>query len=143
MNDATEPPALRVSAVRLIDELCDEFEAAWARGERPQLESYLARVSGSERLELLRELLGVEIHYRRRLGEAVAEGEFSARLSVWFEAADLDNAIAHSFKSQPLPGQQPQGGSTVWLSDVTPPKSSRYGIVTLQARGGMGEIWLA
>lgn len=44
-----------------IDHLCDDFERAWLAGERPKVEAYLDRVAETERPDLLRELLQVEL----------------------------------------------------------------------------------
>ena len=47
-----------------IDELCDAFEAAWLRGERPTVEDYLARAVPDDRPALLAELLRLDAEYR-------------------------------------------------------------------------------
>jgi hypothetical protein len=52
-----------------LDRLCDRFEAAWAAGQRPSLEDFLAEAAEAERPAVLRELLLVELHYRRQSGE--------------------------------------------------------------------------
>ena len=70
-SDACESAHLVSSRLR-----SSPFEAAWAGGQRPKLESFLARTSGSNQQELLRELLVIEIHYRRRLGETPTVREY-------------------------------------------------------------------
>jgi hypothetical protein len=56
-----------------LDLICDRFEAAWDQaggtGEKPRIEDYLGDVSGSERLALLHELIGLEAGLRREQGE--------------------------------------------------------------------------
>ncbi len=58
-NDQTRPQQT------VVDRLCDEFEAAWRRGESPHLESFLDRVPNVDRPELFRKLLLLELEYRR------------------------------------------------------------------------------
>src|SRR5262249_13812393 len=45
------------------------FEAAWLAGARPRIEDYLPAAAGPERESYLRELLILELAYRRRDGE--------------------------------------------------------------------------
>jgi hypothetical protein len=54
------------SVVQRIDEVCDRFETAWKAGQRPQIENYLDDVAEPDCSLLLRELLGVELTYRRQ-----------------------------------------------------------------------------
>jgi hypothetical protein len=71
--------------VARIDEACDRFEHAWQAGRRPRIEDYLADASGPEHRALLRELLVVELGYRRCQGETPTPIEYQAR----FPAIDL------------------------------------------------------
>jgi hypothetical protein len=64
---------------RVIDEVCDRFEARWRAGERPVVEDYLGAVPKAARGELLRELLRLEIDYRRRRGEQPALEDYLPR----------------------------------------------------------------
>src|SRR4051794_36933152 len=64
--------------VRLrVDRFCDHFQAAWRTGRRPRIEEYLANTR--ERPLLLRELLALEVAYRRRAGERPTEEEYRRR----------------------------------------------------------------
>jgi serine/threonine protein kinase len=49
----------------------ERFEAAWQRGERPDLAVYLAGAASAERPALLVELVHEDLHYRLMAGEAV------------------------------------------------------------------------
>src|SRR5262249_2614491 len=51
------------------EELCDRFEAALRAGQRPRIEEYLGEVPEPGRPSVLRELLVLELEYRRRGGE--------------------------------------------------------------------------
>jgi WD40 repeat protein len=63
LDDLTRSRLLRV------DEVCDRFESAWQRGERPRLADYARQLPESDRLVATRELIRVEVEYRVRRGE--------------------------------------------------------------------------
>jgi tRNA A-37 threonylcarbamoyl transferase component Bud32 len=65
----TDPPVQ-------FDALRKRFEQAWQSGPRPRLQDYLAEVAGDQRPGLLRELLPLEVQYRRKLGETPALKEY-------------------------------------------------------------------
>jgi hypothetical protein len=49
-----------------IDEICDRFEQAWKDGQRPRIEDFLGDYSEPERADLLRELLRLDLAWRRK-----------------------------------------------------------------------------
>ena len=67
---------------QLIDAICDEFESLYVAGERPQIELFLERVEGDAKQPLLIELLAIEMHHRRRRGEAFDAVEYQRRFSM-------------------------------------------------------------
>ena len=69
-----------------INQVCDRFESDWRAGERPRIEDRLAGVTGPERILLVRELLAVELHWRRKGGEQPAPGEYLERIPQGAEA---------------------------------------------------------
>ncbi len=76
---STRSPLVPPSLAERVDEVCDCFEAAWKLGQRPHLEDYLGDAPEPMRLILLRELVVVEIQYRRWCGELVALPEYQRR----------------------------------------------------------------
>jgi hypothetical protein len=58
-------PPFDVSAARLVDALCDHFEDVWQQGGQPALREYLGGRAGPARAAALRELLRLDVHYRR------------------------------------------------------------------------------
>ena len=66
-----------------LDQICNRFEAVWkaarAGEPRPRLEEFLTGAAELERRMLLIELLGVEVGYRRQLGETPALEEYQQR----------------------------------------------------------------
>jgi tRNA A-37 threonylcarbamoyl transferase component Bud32 len=64
---------------RHIDQVCNQFEQAWRAGQRPRIEDYAAGAEGPGQAALVRELLPVEVDYRRRAGETSHAAEYQAR----------------------------------------------------------------
>ena len=67
------------SQLERVDRVCDCFESSWKAGQRPRIEEYLDSTPEPERSARLRELLCVELAYRRRSGEIPALEEYSPR----------------------------------------------------------------
>jgi len=74
-----ESPSLPLLQVQHIDRVCDRFEAAWKAGLRPRIDEFLRDAPSSESLDLLRELLVLDLDYRRRLGEKPTLEEYRAQ----------------------------------------------------------------
>src|SRR6516165_8654924 len=81
MSDDTRPgfPALPLALARKVDQICNRFEAAWKKGQRPRLEDCLRDVDEQDRAIVLRELVLLEIACRKRLGETPEPAEYLAR----------------------------------------------------------------
>jgi hypothetical protein len=108
MGDESAAPeeSLPLSVEQRIDPVCRSFEAAWqaaAEGStRPRLEDYLAAVDDADRWPLLRELLKLELHYRR--AEVPSPEEYGRRFPEYAEG------LAALFR-QPAPGDQGEGAA--------------------------------
>src|SRR5262245_45333474 len=70
---------LSEDAVWRLEEACCRFEQAWQADERPSLEDFVARSAGEERLALLRELVCLDVDYRRRAGESPSAEDYQTR----------------------------------------------------------------
>jgi hypothetical protein len=70
---------LSEEAVWRLEEACCRFEGAYQAGRRPRLEDFETGPEGDERLALLRELLRLEVHYRRRAGEGPSAADYQTR----------------------------------------------------------------
>src|SRR5207302_3415578 len=70
---------------RHVDQICDGFEAAWKAsgraGARPRIEDYVAAVAEPEQAALCRELIKLDIEYRRRLGEEAVVEDYARFLA--------------------------------------------------------------
>src|SRR5271166_6317384 len=71
---------LPVASLRAIDAVCSRFEQQWKAGTTPHLEDYCTQLSGPAFPVLFRELLVLELEYRRRRGESPTIEEYIKRL---------------------------------------------------------------
>jgi serine/threonine-protein kinase len=76
MNDS-----LSLSVQLRLQEVCAPFEAAWQaaaapHNKRPCVADYLGSSDGPERTALLRELIRLDLHYRRQCGEVPAAEDY-------------------------------------------------------------------
>ena len=106
---------------RHVDQICDGFEAAWKAsgraGTRPRIEDYLAGVAAPEQTALCRELIKLDIEYRRRLGEEAVVGDYARFLA-----------------QEPAP---PGGGDEIPI----PLRLGRYRIAARLGAGGFGVVY--
>jgi serine/threonine-protein kinase len=78
--------SLWLERARRIDPVCDRFEAAWQTGSPPRIEDFLEGWQGADRLALLRELVLLDLHFRRAAGEGCRTDDYLPRFP------DLDPA---------------------------------------------------
>jgi|GEM_PF-4310807 len=99
----------RLEAQRRVDEICDQFEASWAKfleskGKRPELADHVedfAQLDG-----LLLELLALDIAYRVRIGEKPEHKDYddlNVTVELWRRASleDADSQISSLFRIGP------------------------------------------
>jgi serine/threonine protein kinase len=74
---------LPLSVQLRLEEVCAPFEEAWQAagpdGAPPRVEDDLGTTAGPERAALLRELILIDLHYRRARGEEPSAAEYEAR----------------------------------------------------------------
>ena len=62
--------------VERLDDTCDRFEAEWKAGRCPRIKDHLSDAAETERATWLRELLALELDWRRRRGERPTPWEY-------------------------------------------------------------------
>ena len=84
-DDSTKAAAgseLPVDDALILEAACNRFEKAWRHGGRPDLLAAVADLPASVRGAAARELVELEVYYRRRGGEAQRRPTTSARLQA-------------------------------------------------------------
>ena len=136
MKDAgrSDPDPISPSQLRRLDDAYVRFDAAWQAGQRPRIEDYLGGFSEADRTRLLRDLLAVELEFRRRRGEGPAPEEYQPRFpgqsGVIFEVFDRT--------ASRMPAQTSRPGAV-----SLPEKFGRYRVLSRLGGGGMGAVYLA
>src|SRR4051812_27721177 len=71
-----------------LEELCDDFEAAWKAGRRILIEEVVQSSPPNLRERLVAELIGLEMELRRQAGETFTEDDYRSRFGVAGEFMD-------------------------------------------------------
>jgi tRNA A-37 threonylcarbamoyl transferase component Bud32 len=125
-----------LSQIQRNDRICDQFEAAWKAGPRPRLDDFLAKVPPAEWPDLLRELLVLDLDYRRQLGERPTleqyRSEYPALGLDRFAALFAERTAGATLQHTPSEGQLPR---VHYLGD--------YELLQEIAHGGMGVVYKA
>ena len=134
-----------------IDELCDAFEAAWQRGERPDIVHFIERADEPHRGRLFYELLLIELEYRVGRSEHPSRDDYMREFPQFaeqIEAASFNYASPGSFGSAcqaidgNLNGKVEKANAN---HDSLPPNEliGDFRLIREIGRGGMGVVYEA
>src|SRR5262245_11009634 len=97
VKDEAPAESLPLTRAGIVDRACDRYEAEWRAGRRPRIELFLADTPVHERPALFRELLLLELEFRKASGEQPVAAEYHARFPSYgslvgsvFEPTDRD-----------------------------------------------------
>jgi WD40 repeat protein/tetratricopeptide (TPR) repeat protein len=115
---------LPVSLARRVDQACAGFEAAWTAGQRPRLEDFLDGLPEPARCSGFRELILLDIQYRRLAGEEPQAADYETRFPdldlVW-----LADAVAARSDAQPKSSPVAGNGTSAAAEDDQATRSRR------------------
>ena len=113
--DSERPPGpdgVTDSQLWRIDQICDGFETAWNSARRPRIEAFLDTTGGPGRQLLLRELVLLDVDYRRRQGESPRITDYQQRFpeltETWLDA-ELTPAPLHDIATGGAEGHSVEG----------------------------------
>ena len=143
LDTSTADHTLTPDEARQLDRACDAFESDLQAGRRPSIEQFLAAAPAAVRNELLRELLELEVAYRKRAGESPTLGEYLKRFPEYLTATRLaETPLAEDPAGLIFPTTGP-ANATAPAAPLLPRRAGRSSPVTRSSRswGAAGWGW--
>ena len=134
-----------------IDQICDGFETVWKSERRPSIEGFLEGTAGLGCQLLLRELVLLDVQYRRRKGEFPRVAEYRNRFpdldESWLNAELTAGLRDHAAAGGP--GHSSESSTQNWSAkppfagDYEPRTFGKFQILEQVGVGAFGTVWRA
>lgn len=134
-----------------MNQLRTKFDEAWRAGQQPEIETYVAAVSESNRPALLRELLAAELEHRIDNGQRPSTKDYRIRFAEhWDIVEEVFAAVAtHKESEREILDKtlirresDPSASESLWPADH-PEKIGRYRVARMLGEGAFGRVYLA
>jgi serine/threonine protein kinase/formylglycine-generating enzyme required for sulfatase activity len=119
-----------------LERLCRDFEEVCKKNGPPRIEEYLGGVTDHERRPLFRELLALELAYRRKNGEQTFAAVYLERFpgeADLIRAEFVETTPDTRVEVNPIPHQH--------LQADLPSHLGRYQVIAKLGRGGFGTVY--
>jgi serine/threonine protein kinase len=135
--DRDEPELSTLSIQNRIDEVCDSFESAYLRDEKPEIGQHLALVTSKERARLFRELMLIEVHFSKARGSMP---DWERYVADFPQFGDVVESVRMHISSL-----QDTTKETRCASNRLRPGSQigRFTLVERLGQGAVGDVWKA
>jgi WD40 repeat protein/tRNA A-37 threonylcarbamoyl transferase component Bud32 len=138
----SESDALPPQTARRVDQVCNQFERAWRKSPPPRIEDFLGDASEEERLTLFRELVLLDVDYRRQRGEMPCVDDYASRFPELAPDWLADTLRAEQVDADPA--ATVDGEATTFVQpDLCGRSVGDYELIAEIARGGMGVVYKA
>lgn len=136
---------LSVEHALLLDEACNTFEAKWRGRGRPDILAALLELPESMRPAALKELVALDVFYRRKVGETPTATEYAKRFPEldpgWVAGIVAgDDAVSGTNAQNPEDARRSAAMSVEGIGTVV---AGKYTLVEVIGEGGMSSVYLA